>query len=337
MSKSVKTAEKNNQLTNPLNYDVNKMIFSEPVKGSVPDTPIQFKRINISTLNSDGSVGDLILPTERLFSFGVSVNTNPETKQPNGHTLPLCLHNRDGPTQAEQAWVETFNNIVEHCKQYLVDNREEIEQYDLSMNDLKKFNCLYYKREKGKIVEGSGPTLYAKLIESKGKAKKGQKKTENETKIMSMFFDTKGEPLDPMNLMGKYCWVKAAVKIESIFVGSKITFQVKLYEAEIELTQTGMKPLMSRPKAKQGGLLSGNSNNMNDMKIELDDDDDGPGSVKNSDDEDDHKSKVKSKPKTPVKKEESKVKTKKEEPEVEDEPKPVVRNVIKKISSKKTT
>jgi hypothetical protein len=168
MSKlAVTKNERSNQLAQVGDYDVKRMVFSDPIKGSIPNTTIAYKRINISTLNKDGSVGDLILPTERLFSFGVSENVNPETKKVNGHVLSLCLFNRDSPTQAEKAWVETFNNIAEHCKKHLIKNKEEIEQYELAMNDLKKFNVLYYRREKGKIVEGTGPTLYAKLIASK--------------------------------------------------------------------------------------------------------------------------------------------------------------------------
>ena len=274
--------ERSNQLSSSLDYDVRRMVFSDPQKGSIPNTPISYKRINISTLNKDGSLGDLILPTERVFSFGVSENLNPDTKKINGHVLPLCLYNRDGPSNAEKAFVETFNNIVEHCKKHLIKNKEEIEQYELAMNDLKKFNPLYYKKDKGKIVEGTGPTLYAKLIESK-----------KHNKILSMFFNMDGETLDPLSMLGKYCYVKGAIKIESIFVGSnKISFQVKLYEAEIESMDGGMRPLLSRPKVTNK-LLTGTGTTMNELKS-YDDDDfvadaqkaDEAGSLHNSDNED---------------------------------------------------
>jgi hypothetical protein len=287
MSKlAVTKNERSNQLAQVADYDVKRMVFSDPIKGSIPNTTISYKRINISTLNKDGSVGDLILPTERLFSFGVSENVNPETKKVNGHVLSLCLFNRDGPTTAEKAWVDTFNNIAEHCKKHLIKNKEEIEQYELAMNDLKKFNVLYYRREKGKIVEGTGPTLYAKLIASK-----------KHNKILSMFFNTDSEPLDPLTLLGKYCYVKAAIKVESIFVGNKISFQVKLYEAEVEMMDAGMKPLLSRPKVSTK-LLSSGGTNMNEMKSFDDEDfvadpvvEDAPpaedgGSIHNSDAED---------------------------------------------------
>jgi hypothetical protein len=266
--------ERVNQLTSATDYDVKRMVFADPQVGSVPNTPISYKRISISTLNKDGSIGDLILPTERVFSFGVSENINPETKKPNGHVLPLCLYNREGPSAAEKAWVDTFNNIVDACKKHLLKNKEELEQPDLEMNDLKKFNPLYYKKDKGKVVEGSGPTLYAKLIASK-----------KHNKILSMFFDMDGETLDPLTLLGKYCFTKAAIKIESIFIGNKISFQVKLYEAEVEPMDAGMRPLLVRPKIKTK-LLTGDSSQKKQTADEDAPAEDG-GSLPNSDGEED--------------------------------------------------
>jgi hypothetical protein len=260
MSSIKNNGERKNQLTNATGYDVKRMVFSEPQAGSVPNTPIQFRRINISTLNKDGSIGDLILPTERVFSFGTSENKNPETQKVNGHVLPLCLWNRNGPSEAEKAWTDTFDKIVEHCKKYLLDNKEELGLYELEPTDLKKFNPLYWKRDKGKIVEGTGPTLYAKLIASK-----------KHDKIMSMFFTPDNESVDPLSLIGKYCYVNGAVKIESIFIGNKISFQVKLYEATVETMETGMRPLMARRPKSNNRLMTGDSTNMNDMSMEDDD------------------------------------------------------------------
>ena len=268
----------NTQLTSAIGYDTKRMIFSTPLSGSIPNTPINYKRILISTKNEDGTVGDLILPTEQLFSFGVSENVNPDTKKVNGYVMPLCLYNRDGPSKNEKAWVETFNNIVERCKDHIIENREEIEMYDLTRPELKKLNILYYKREKGKIVEGTGPTLYAKLIVSK-----------KQNKIITMFFDYDGEPIDPLNLLGKYCFTKSAVKIESIFIGNKISLQVKLYECEVKLMETGMKRLLRRPAARQRVLTADTKsvNPMNDTKDDSDDDDEG--SINGSDDEEEGK------------------------------------------------
>jgi hypothetical protein len=240
------------------------MIFSEPIVGSIPDSKvkIEFKRINISTRNEDGSVGELIIPTERLYSFGVSENTSQETGNVTGFTFPLCLWSRDGATPAEKTWVDTFNEIVECCMDHLIENKEEIDLFDLTRADLTKakggFNPLYTKKEKftdekGKTglrnVPGRGPTLYAKLIYSK-----------KQDKFLTQFFDTNDNILEARDLMGKHCYASGAVKIESIFVGAKISLQVKLYEAVVEPSKMGMKRLLARPKARSKVLASMNEN-----------------------------------------------------------------------------
>ena len=266
----------NTQITPIQGYDTKRMVFSDPISGTIPDSKpkIEFKRINISTKNEDGSTGELILPTTRLFSFGVSENTSQETGKVNGYTFPLCLWNKDGPTEDEKQWTDLFDKIVENCIDHLVENREEIEMFELSRADLTKskggLNPLYWKKEKhtnenGKtvmrVVPGSGPTLYTKLIFSK-----------KNDKFLSQFFDVNDEPLNALDLMGKYCYTNAAIKIESIFIGSRISLQVKLYEAVVEPTSTGMRRLLARPKAHQSKVLEHNKN-MSSTPFGGDDDD----------------------------------------------------------------
>lgn len=237
--------ETNTQLTSVNGYNTDRMLFSDPVTGTIPESkpPITYQRINIQTENEDGTVGDLIFSTEELFSFGVAENENPETKKVNGYVMPLCLTNRDGPTKGEKAFVDTFNNVVEKCKDWLIDNKEEIGQLELERTDLKKFNPLYLKKEKyvgadGKttlrVVPGSPPMLYAKLIVSK-----------KHDKIVTAFYDYDGNPLNAIDLLGKYCHTRAAIKIESIFIGNKLSLQIKLYEAEVRISESGMKRLLT--------------------------------------------------------------------------------------------
>jgi hypothetical protein len=286
----------NTQLTSAINYDAkSRMIFSEPQVGSIPDSkpPISYRRINISTRNSDGSVGELVLPIGRSFSFGVSENVDPQTGKINGYVFPICLYGREGPTEEEKKWVETFDNIVENCRDYLIDNKEELDQFELQRSDLRKLNPLYWKREKvtdknGKItlqiVDGVGPTLYAKLIVSK-----------KHEKVITQFYSPSGEQLNPMDLQGKYCYARAAIKIESIFIGNKISLQVKLYECEVEPMQTGVKRLLPRPEGNTR-VLSMTPSNAPPMSIDDTDETNQAGSLPTSDNEDTKTSKTTSAP-----------------------------------------
>ena len=267
----------NTQLTSASGYDINNMIFSDVQHESIPKSvpQINYKRIMVRTKNQDGSIGDLILPTEKLFSFGISENTNQETGKVNGYVMPLCLHTRDGATKEENDWSETFTAIVEKCKDHLLANKEEIEYFDLERNDLKKLNPLYYKREKGKIVPGTGPTLYAKLIVSK----------KQDNKILTMYFDFNGDSVDPLTLLGKYCYARSAIKIESIFIGNRISLQIKLYECEVKIMETGMKQLLRRPKAQQRVLTSTTSKPLEEKNDNPTDGFASDGSVNDSDSE----------------------------------------------------
>lgn len=266
----------NAQLVSATGYNTNKMIFSKPVSGNIKDTTINFRRINISTKYDDGTVGDLIIPTERLFSFGVCENLDASTKKINGYVFPLCLHGKDGASEKEKNFVQTFNNIVEKCKNHLLDNKKELKLHDLDASDFKKFNPLYYTRVDGVIVEDKGPTLYAKLIVSK---KNGQ------DKIISDFFDTNGNQLNALDILKKYCHANAAIKIESIFLGNKISLQVKLYEAQVELAEMGMRRLLpraSRPQSNSSVSVTNSrskSLDMDDNDVEDDVEDDVAGDV----------------------------------------------------------
>lgn len=237
------------QITNASGYNTSNMFFSKPEVGTIPGSKMTYKRIKIGTRHSDGSMGDLILKTTELFSFGVQENTDMQTGVVNGYTLPICLWNKDRVSDKEKEWTDTFNNIVDRCKEYIISVKDDIGKYDLEMNDLKKFNPLYWKREQGKIVEGRGPTLYPKLFSSS--------KT---NAISSIFTDSvTGEDIDPLSLLKKYFYTESAIKIESIFIGNKISLQVKLYEAVIRTLDGGMKKLISRPAPVEKVSIEGSS------------------------------------------------------------------------------
>lgn len=292
----------NTQLTIANNYDAKKQIFfSDPVSGEIPDSKpkIEFKRIYISTRNQDGTTGELIIPTcKDLYSFGISENKSQETGKITGYTLPICLYNRNGPTEEQKQWVEKFDEIINVIIDHIVENREEIDMFDLTRSDLTKVkggvNPLYWKREKVinektkkaelKIVPGTGPTLYSKLIFSK-----------KHDKFLSQFFDKDDNHIDPFEMMGKHCRVQGAIKFESIFIGSKISIQVKLHEAVVEMVQQGNRRLLSRPAMKSQVLSISNSDNSNPNNLinEADDSDSDCGSIADDSDKEEPKKVVK--------------------------------------------
>ena len=265
------------KLSTASGFNTNNIIFSTPLLGSIPNSvpAITFKRILLSVTNPDGTVGELIMRTERLFSYGVSQNCDPKTQEVIGYSIPIVLHDRDAPTQAQLEFTTVFNNIVEKTKDHIlipavkreIDPRGKIEE----RRDLKDLNPLYQKKVDGVPVSGSSPMLYTKLIHNK-----------KSNKITSMFYDEEGTSLNPLDLVGKNCFITAAIKFESIFIGGngKISFQVKLYEAEVELLQTGMRRLLptSRPTLSESKVTTTTSTS-NPLQSQSMDDSESDGSV----------------------------------------------------------
>ena len=84
--------------------------------------------------------------------------------------------------------------------------------------------------------EKKGPTLYPKLIVGRSQA---QKRYDTKFRVVSDLFDKDdvGANIGKKELM-EYCNVIAAIKIESIYIGSgKISLQVKVSEALVEIRE----------------------------------------------------------------------------------------------------
>jgi hypothetical protein len=229
--------EKNNQITDLYTYDPSNMIFSGKIEAKIPNSPLTYNRMYISTKNEDGTIGDLIIQTEELFSFGVNENRDPVKQELTGYSLALCLYsNSDNPTDKEKEWKECFDKkIVATITNHLLENKDKLGFFDLEQANLKKFNPIYQQRDKktNKIVEGKSPVLSPKLIENK---KRGT--------IESVFYDPNGNDINPLTLIKKNCRATTLIKIEGIYnSGDKYTLQYKVYESEIRIVDRSIKPL----------------------------------------------------------------------------------------------
>lgn len=256
------------QLIPASGYNVENMVFSTPVDQKI-DNKLLAKRVFISTKNPDGTIGELCMTSKDFrYCFGLNVNVDDKNKDiVTGYTMPICVTNKDGETQDDRDYIDTFNRIIEKCKDHIISIKDDLEQYSLERSDLKKIcNCLYYKRDpknKAKIMEGVGPTLYVKLMLKKGK-------------IISTFFNSQtGEEINPLELIDKHCHTKAVIKFESIFIGNKISLQIKLYDCEIKFVNSGLKKLLPRPTPTSSNVKVVKDSNFNPLHDDDDDDDGG--------------------------------------------------------------
>lgn len=272
----------NTQLTNTSEFKTENLIFGNPIKGNIPKSPIEFHRIPIQIKNSDGSVGDLVLPTETITSFGVEEEKEMGSEKPKGtYKFPMALWNMNGATDGEKEWTDTFMKVLDGCKIHLNSMKDD-EDFPYAVDDktvTEMINRAIYwgKRDKKtkQLIEPKNlkPYLSPKLI---------QKFVNGERTMVTQFFDSDGNDIDFKQLIGKRVSATAAVKIEGIFCKDNLfSLQVKLLEAEVTFLNAGVKRLL-RPKKVEKQDISEVSIAKND-----EDDDDSDSSSDSSSDEDD--------------------------------------------------
>ena len=228
------------QLTKPSQVRKESVIFSKSKTDKHGNEIIKIQTMYDST-SASAKPGPLVIETPFLFSFGVNERKSQETDEIVGYTLPVCLWGKDEePTPLQNQFFKCLTKLQEYCHEYLE------ETYDSDVSE-RLSEILYYKQttdKKGrkKRDESVSPILYAKLICS-GKA--------DETKILSLF-RTKGddksiESIDPMKYFEKYCTVKLALIIESIYISeTSVSIQVKVSECYVKPSkQLTLKPLLT--------------------------------------------------------------------------------------------
>lgn len=226
----------NTVLTKASDLEMSNIVLDTPSQGTIPGQKLTFMRVSIGVKNSDGSVGELIIPTPTVFSFGIQENVDEKTGTLTGYVMPLSLWSRNGATSREKIFVECFDNVVEQCKKLIFSIKDQIGQHDMVESDLRKLKGLYRKKNviTGKADVDSPPYLYCRLMFSK-----------KNNEITTDFHTPKGETLHPKDIMQKWCNVKACIKFESFFIiGDKISIQIKMSEASIALLSTPTKRLL---------------------------------------------------------------------------------------------
>lgn len=213
-----------NKLSSVSNFNVDNIVFSEAKETNIPGS----YRITIGVQHDDKSVGPLFLSTDTVYSFGVQENKSIDKPiRTTGYSASLCLWNKEGPTEYQKQFIDTLEKISNHIKNYMLkpEVKKSVKKYDLVDSDLRKFSPLWYKKEDGQVVEGRGPMLYPKLMTNKN------------LEIYTCVADQHGNDIDPLSLLNQKCSVRGCIRVESIFIGSKISLQVKL--AELEVQQQG--------------------------------------------------------------------------------------------------
>lgn len=248
---------KQTQLTQPIGFNTNNLIFSEKIPGGGGD--VKFERIFISTVNPDGTTGDLIVSTPECNSGGLKENFDKATKELTSYSYSIYLHDRP-PTQEQLDWVSSYNKIKDAIKAHLVEKADiMIADEPLEKSDLKRFGKMYQKAD-----SNYGPSMYPKVLWYK-----------DSNRFETSFFnvDTK-EIINPLELLGARCRGQVALHIASVFIGTTISLQVKVYEANISPISTTRRTLLPRPQLSDNKFLGDNflPQEIPQVKVENDED-----------------------------------------------------------------
>jgi hypothetical protein len=264
----------NTILSNPLTYDIKNIIFDVADACTIPNTNINYYRINIGTKNADGKEGELVIGFDRCNSSGLSEVRDQSSGKLTGYSLAINMTNRDGSMSDKQkASLDLIEKILEKAKQHLL--KEEVKeqvQRNIKEHDLNwHMSPVWYKRDQKteEIVEGAQPMIFCKLLYSKDKVDKQGKAIP--AKIVSDFWlEGSGEEVNPLDFLGKKSSVRCAVKVESIFVNKKeLKLQLKLMQTYIKPIETGRRRLLEMEEETNINL-DGTSQYLNNDEIDID-------------------------------------------------------------------
>lgn len=280
---NVSLRQKNTQLIDPEDFSPSRIIFDDPVAESIPGQPGTNYRVNIGYKNPDNTEGFLILGFDSCYCFGVSENVDMNSKALNGYNVAISLYDINGATPKQQKTVEALTDILQQCKKFILkDSTQEamgkIDDDDKILEtDLRKINLIFWKKENGKPNQELGGTIYPKMIWSKARTDPKTNK-QIESKMMTRFYseddiDEDGNPceVNPLDYVGKRFQITPAIKIESIFIGAKISIQCKVYEAFVKETASGPKRLLKYRPERSEDVIVVTPQNIQSSAMDFDD------------------------------------------------------------------
>ena len=251
----------NTQPTSIEDFDVNNLVFDEPLFGQIPNQPIKYHTVNIGYRNPDKSVGELVFELRDYSSFGITENRDAKTEELQGYSVGISFGEyNQKPTDYDLKAVEVLDSIVESSKDHLLKPEvyKACKLKELYRTDLRNIAPHAQKKDKTteEIIEDSLFSIYPKLMWTKEKEyideKTGEKKIVPSKFKTELWDDDEAQlgnrvDLDPLDCIGKRCRIRAFVKVDRIFVGSKIKLQLKLYAAGLSIQKqeqkTGYKSL----------------------------------------------------------------------------------------------
>jgi hypothetical protein len=244
-------------------FDANNLYFETPNELEIQqgNKTIKYFKIQLGNKTEKG-VGELIIDFPYFcHSFGIEEFQN-ESGKATSHSVSLSLIdiNASAEEKAQQlAIVKAFSSLTEQIKKHLIAIKKDIKKPTLEMGDLKKLCPVYQSLDEDGNPKGDAWYFSPKLMERKiyNKDDPTDVQMKMETKFyMDEQYDDKGEPVEvsPLEFNGKkHFKFRGAVKIESIYIGSKISLQCKIYDGVVRTVTNERRRMTQLRKDGSGG------------------------------------------------------------------------------------
>ena len=260
-------------------YDLSNIHFDTPQEMEIQqgNKTIKYYKINIGNKTKAG-VGEFVFNIPFMcHSFGVEEFQNESGKATN-HSVSLSMVDMNSPTEEQLNVVKKFTAFIDKLKDHLISVKKEIKKPTLDKSDLKTFNPMKQSVDEDGQPKGSAWYFSPKLMERKIYNKEDP--SDVQIKIETQFFledqfDANGNPVEisPLEFAGKkHFKFRGAIKIDNIYIGSKISLQCKVYDGVVAQVSKERKRLTTINPSSGAKASSGTSSSAS-VLLNGDDDD----------------------------------------------------------------
>ena len=255
-----KISQSHTELIDLSTFDVKRIHFDAASEMEIQqgNKTIKYYNINVGSKNDSG-IGEFIFDIPFFtHSFGIEEFQNEQGLVTN-HSVSLSMVDANNPTEEQTKFVQSFSKIVDAIKDHMLSVKKEIKKPTLDRAELKKFNPMYQSLDEDGNPKGVSWYFSPKLMERKRFSDSGPGfSLEIQTKFYKEGqFDEQGEPVEisPLEFVGKkHFKFRGAIKIDKIYVGSKISLQCKIYDGAVQ-TVSNERKRMTTFKTERSDLL----------------------------------------------------------------------------------
>jgi len=225
-------------------FDKGNLFFDAPQEMEIQqgNKSIKYYKIGLGNQTGEG-VGEFIFSIPNFcHAFGIDEFQNEQGKTTN-HNISLSMIDNTATESGKKYQLDlitSFNDIIDKIKDHLIAKKKEIKKPTLDRSDLKNLSPIRQSIDEDGNPKGDAWYFAPKLMERKiyNKSDPSDVQTKIETKFyQDGEFDDKGNPLEinPLDFVGKkHFKFRGAIKLENIYIGSKISLQCKVYDGVIQ-------------------------------------------------------------------------------------------------------